>query len=609
MLHAALYLTGATLRNRVRIQLRRLRSPRYVLGLAAGIAYVWWFLLRPAQDGGAAAIVGGGWQLPLASLGVVALVCKWWLVGADPRALAFSPAEVHLLFPAPVTRRGLVAYKLLRAQLVILVNTVVWTVLLRGGGGELASWRRALALWVLFSVLHLHRLGAALVTAPVPDGAPMPRWRAVGGRLLPLLLVAAALGALIVPLVRAGDRLAVAWDAGVLAVLPALAAALEAPGAAAVLAPARALLGATFAPGGGAWARAMALPLLLLAAHFAWVLHVDAAVQEAALAVGERRQRRRWWRRRSAGAATALPPAAGGGSPAADGVPAPLRPGSPASDAAGDAGNVARRRWTPPLSASGWPAGAIVWKNAVAALRATALVRLLTLYSALAAGLLVLAARNPRMAELATVVTVVWSAMLLVAGPLWFRVDLRQDLARLATLRAWPLRGREIVRAQVLASAGALTVAHLAMLGLLLAATTGARDALWPDGSERLAYAAAAALALPGVNLASLTVHNGAALLFPGWTRPAGGSRGVEAMGQNLVSTAGASAVLVLLLAAPAALAGAVGWGLWTAAGVWAAVPAAAVLSVLTVLELGPVHGWLGRVLERLEPGADGGGS
>jgi hypothetical protein len=167
LLSAVAYLSAASLRNRVRVQLRRARSPRTVAAVLAGSVYVWWFLVRPANAGGAAALLADAWAPRVAALGLTALAVRWWLAGADPRALAFTPAEVHLLFPAPVTRRGLVAYKLLRAQLVILANTLIWTVILRGEGTELAAWRRALAVWVLLSVLYLHRLGAALVT-----GAP-----------------------------------------------------------------------------------------------------------------------------------------------------------------------------------------------------------------------------------------------------------------------------------------------------------------------------------------------------------------------------------------------------------------------------------------------------
>jgi hypothetical protein len=166
----------ASLRNRGRAQLRRLRSPRALVAVAAGGGYIWWFLIRPAAAGGAPPMLGGpAWAPRLVALGLTLLAATWWFarpaggggLGAAPgaagsaggsgpaRALAFTPAEEHLLFPAPVSRRGLVRWKLWRAQLAILVNTLIWTVLLRGGGGEPGAWRRALAVWALVSALFL----------------------------------------------------------------------------------------------------------------------------------------------------------------------------------------------------------------------------------------------------------------------------------------------------------------------------------------------------------------------------------------------------------------------------------------------------------------------
>jgi hypothetical protein len=50
---------------------------------------------------------------------------RWWLFGADRGTLAFAPAEVQFLFPAPVSRRALVHAKLVRTQLAILLNTLI----------------------------------------------------------------------------------------------------------------------------------------------------------------------------------------------------------------------------------------------------------------------------------------------------------------------------------------------------------------------------------------------------------------------------------------------------------------------------------------------------
>jgi hypothetical protein len=145
-----------------------------------------------------------------------------------------------------------------------------------------------------------------------------------------------------------------------------------------------------------------------------------------------------------------------------------------------------------------------------------------------------------------------WGALLLVGGPLIVRTDLRQDLAHLATLRALPMRGRDLVGAEVLASTLALTAAQLGLLVVTLLSSLGAREGLGTSLEARLAVGAAIAVALPGVNLASFVIHNGAALLFPAWVRPAGGAaRGVEATGQGLVTTGLTLVGLAVLLAAP----------------------------------------------------------
>jgi hypothetical protein len=227
-------------------------------------------------------------------------------------------------------------------------------------------------------------------------------------------------------------------------------------------------------------------------------------------------------------------------------------------------------------------------------------VRQLGLLGGLALVAFVLAARDERVAEVALVVAGVWSGLLVIAGPMWVRFDLRQDLPHLAVLRAWPLSGREIVTAQIASSTIALTVFQLLLLTGLLAVSFLGRLLPLATG-DRVALALAAALALPGVNLAGLTVQNAAALLFPGWVRLGAGSRGVEAMGQSIVSMGASLVVLALLLAPAAAIAGGLVYALRSTWSVWTFVPAAAVGSAIVALEMVPVMGWLGRVFERTE--------
>ncbi|AHG87773.1 hypothetical protein J421_0236 [Gemmatirosa kalamazoonensis] len=536
---------------------------------------MWWFLVRPAHQGGAAAVLGEATVVRVAAFGLAFLVAKWWVAGANERALAFTPAEIHVLFAAPLTRRALVGAKLLRAQLIVLVNTIVWSVILRGEGMHLAAWRRALGLWVLFSVLYLHRLGAALSTASVvKHGAAGRRRQAV-----PIVVVALGAAALGWTLLRAAPMLDRAWSSGPTALLGALMRELEAEPARTVLSPFRALLTPALAVSAGEWLRAIGPALVLLALHALWVLRTDVAFEDAAVEASERVAARRASRAR--------------GTPGIDHD----RPGD---DFTTDAGTGILRRRSIPLAPTGAPAVAILWKNAVAALRAGFLLRQLGLLGALAAAALLLAMRDERIAEVALVVAGVWGGLLVIAGPMWIRFDLRQDLPNLAVLRAWPLSGREIVAAQIASSTAALTVFQLALLVGLLAVSFLGRIVPM-SASDRLALAAAAALALPGVNAAGLTVQNGAALLFPGWVRLGAGARGVEAMGQSILSVAASFAILCLLLALPAALATGVVWALRGTWSIWTFAPAALLGTVAVAAELLPLLSWLGRVFERTE--------
>ena len=572
MLGAFLYLVATSGRNRLRRQVRRLRSPRYVLGLLAGIGYIGWFLVRPANQGGASAIARDVWTARLGALGIALMAAKWWITGADDRALAFSPAEIHLLFPAPVTRRMLVLTKLIRAQIIVFVNTIVWSVILRGEGMHLTAWRRAMGLWILFSALHLHRLAAALTTASVARHGAFGRRRQV----VPIAVVAIAAGALGWSIYRAGPALGRAWPFGIGAVFQVLGRQLETVPARYVLAPFRALLAPALAPDLATWARAIGPALGLLAFHLIWVLRTDLAFEEAALEASERRAVRR------------------GRGPTAEGA-----------RSTGDLTTAQARRRSAALSPAGIPAVAIVWKNLLSARRSGVIARHLTLLGIVAFIAVVFAARDERIAEVALIIAGVWGGILVLAGPLWVRFDLRQDLPNLAILRSWPLNGRDLVTAQVASSALALTVFQLFLLaGLVAVSFIG--TVLPVPLTNRLAFSVAIALALPGVNAAALTIQNGVTLLFPGWIRLGAGTRGVEAMGQSLVSMAGSTALLAVLLAAPVAVATVVAFGLRPYLGLWAFTPAAAVASLLAFVELVPVVGWLGRVFEHTEPNAIG---
>lgn len=557
------YLTARSAANRLARQAAALRNPRYLVALLLGAGYVGYVLLRGHPSQGATA--GARWAEPIGVLVLLVLIGWSWIVGVEQRALAFSPAEVTLLFPAPITRRALVHYKLLRSQLVILLNTLLWTLLLRRGVGGVSPLLRAIALWVLLSTLSLHRLGASFVRTSLAGHG----WAGVRRRLPSLAVLALVVGGLAWTALEAVPTLRAAREAGGTALLDALAAALAAPVPAVLLWPLRALVRPLAATTPSAWAAALGPALLVLAAHYLWVVRSDTAFEEAAAEASLAQARRR-------------------ASRGATGAPAARRNG-PIS---------------PPLVAlrpTGWPAWALLWKNVTAVLRRRRAGRIAAAFVVTTGAAAAASFGTQRgVAEFAAVLAITWFGFVFLLGPQWIRNDLRSDLLQVDLLRAYPLRGWAIVLVETVASTSVLCALELAMLVFAYCALLG-NPTFDVPADERTLLLAAAFVLLPPITFSAMLLQNGAALLYPAWVRLGMAQRGVEALGQNLLATVAFVVILAVLFAGPAA----VGWlvfeGLAPAAGDWALVPAAVAGLALLAGELTLLVRWLGRVFEHTD--------
>jgi ABC-2 type transport system permease protein len=82
-----------------------------------------------------------------------------WIIPHERAALMFTEAEVAFLFPAPVGRRTLLHFKLLKSQGAILLSALFMTLIGRWGGGN--SLIRAAGWWGLLSIVNLHLLGSS----------------------------------------------------------------------------------------------------------------------------------------------------------------------------------------------------------------------------------------------------------------------------------------------------------------------------------------------------------------------------------------------------------------------------------------------------------------
>jgi ABC-2 type transport system permease protein len=515
------YLTLCTFRNRIVRQVTRLRSPRYLIGLLLGGGYIWFFLFRPGAMGGRPPIFANESFELFASAGLFILFLAWWVFGKDKSALAFSPAEVQFLFPAPVTRKGLIHFKLLRSQVTILLNTLIWILLFGRGGTELPLLLRVLGFWALFSTFTLHRLGAALVRSSSEEHGIIGIRRNIPA----LILFGSAVGALAWSVWQAYPAFAVAGSFREYA--GALRGALESPVAQAVLLPFATIAAPLFAHDTAEWLRTFPLLLAIVLLHYFWVVRADTSFEEAAA---------------DASIALARRIATARGRDHEGVAPAPTL---------ARAGGVRSRL---PLAPTGPPAVAIVWKNLLGVMR-TIQKRHLVIAGILLAysGVISLMAGRDRIA-FATIVAVVLmlGLLLLIAfGARMIRNDLRDDMLKLSLLKTYPLPGSTIVAAQVASTTIALTILQMLMLLAAFALTIGEAK-LTLGIPTRLAILLAAPIPLFALNAATVTIQNAAALVFPAWVKlGVKGEAGIEALGQNLLTTLASMVLLALTLIIP----------------------------------------------------------
>lgn len=565
MRDAALFLFICLLRNRLRGITSRLRSPRYAFAILLGLGYLALVVFGQRHSGPAifpapAVAVGG-------SLVLLFMVLKWWIFGADRSALAFTPAEIHFFFPAPVSRAALLQYKVLRAQPLILVNVLVWTFLLRRGAFHpLGTVFYAISLWIVFDTLFLHRLGVALTRdSTTAHGVAGLRksWPA-------LLLITTVAGSL-----WAGIHLlpAESWTAQPDGVPGAFNRLLATAPLRYVLWPFRLPLAPLEAGTPAEWARAAAGAAGLLALHLVWVVRADRAFEEAALEASARRAARlERWKRQGAGASMA----------------------------------PRRTRFWVRLSPSGHPVTAIIWKNVTRLVRtlSPAFIVMITVIAGVSMAVVMIESQeDPAILRGVGTMALTWVVVLSVLGPQWVRIDLRGELDHISLLRTWPVSGMVVMAGQVLSSALVLTALQLLLGGISLLG-------LWSDATTFLSPAQVAATLIPAglviiaLNVVALGIQNAGALLYPAWVRTEIRPGGIEQVGQHLL-TAGISFLLLALAALGPALAGAgTAYLLWSRLEAWALVPALVLAGAALALESFLILDWLGDRFERLDPSA-----
>jgi len=202
MLRASLYITLCTAKNNLLMRLRRLREPRYLIFAIAGAAYMYFGVFmrigaarRTRRGGGAEApdVFAGSFRALAPAAGGVALLvlsAVAWVLPTRSTLFEFSDAEIHLLFPAPVTRRALLIHRLVRSQFKTLFGAVVLAFAtspgLTGMGSNAARSLRVIAFWLVFVTFRIYFAGVTLARARLASAGARARWTA----WLPIVAIA-----------------------------------------------------------------------------------------------------------------------------------------------------------------------------------------------------------------------------------------------------------------------------------------------------------------------------------------------------------------------------------------------------------------------------------
>jgi ABC-2 type transport system permease protein len=582
-------------RNALAQKLRRLREPRYLVGLLLGIGYFAFILGRPNAP--RARMRSGlpvtpqilGILLPAGAAVLAVVVLLGWLFRRGNPSLPLSEGEIQFLFPAPLKRRAVLHFALLRSQIGVFFSSFIVTLVLgRRAAGP--AWQTGLGLWILLTALHFHFMALAFTKARWGE---RPAGRRLATKAVATAVVLAVLSILAVTIAAGLRRASEGLQAGRVASLTSLEAVFLTgplgPLPFWILSPFRWVLAPLFAPSPTFFLARLPAALAVLLVQYVWVVRTNVSFEDATLENAARRAQVR--ARRGAGRLEALPP-------------------------------DRKRTLVPfPLGASGRPETAIVWKNLLS-WRRSSLARLGGIALASAVLLFVASAAfsfPDSDAVSRTAVVMCFGAGVFVSSmlPMTLRNDLRGDLERADVLRLWPIPAVRLVAAELLAP---ILLSTLLLWGSLTAALaiSGGRaarahffgrahsafPAVWFDRfGNLLPGALAVAVFFPAFVALILVVQNGVVLAFPAWFPP--GRRraaGLEQSGMRILSMLATLLLLTIALIPSGLLVALLFFAAWKTLGTWT-LPVAGVLAVLPVLaEVSAGIFLLAKLFERFDP-------
>lgn len=375
---------------------------------------------------------------------------------------------------------------------------------------------------MVFATFNLHLMGSSFAMTRLMDKG-LSTWRR---RLLILSLVGGGATGIFLWLRRSvpappsmGDATGLAWLG------PYVSQVLHSGPLPWLLYPFRLVVAPYFAENTIQLLTALGPALVVMALHYAWVVHSDVAFEEASVELSKKTAER----------VTAI------------------RSGN----WQGGRRSAKKRRSPFPLGPSGPPAVALLWKNLISAGNfVTARMWFLLVWVAVFSGVMMGTTGagggwGPGLGYMALLLT----AMSLFWGPQMLRNDLRQDLPATDVLKMFPMPGWQLVLGEVLAPAVILAGVQWLLLLLALFLTPGRFESHTLPLMERGGIALTAAMVLPCIDLIAILIPNAAVLFLPAWFQLGKETpRGFETTGQQLILMFGQLLLLAVSLLPAAAV-------------------------------------------------------
>jgi hypothetical protein len=505
-----------TLKNKIVQHVRRLRDPRYLIGAIVGLAYMWFMIFRRTM----AASHGSNPKLIMmkslavtpvvadcASVILLLLMITAWALPADSGGLEFSEAEIAFLFPAPLRRRDILLYKILRAQPQALFSALMMTLF--------GWWRNGLfvGVWAAISVLGIYFTLVSL-------GRARLRLMRIG-----FLARLAGVAAIVAGLywIAKSEVTAINFKGlkNAPQVMNALSVPFHKPLIRTILFIPRLIASAAIPPSFAMLAISVPIVLTLGVGFFYIAAGLNVSFEEASIGASQKKAARQQRGRGQRSGTSVLFRRA----------PAPFK-----------------LRETGPIET------AVIWKNLIALMRNS--IAWVVIFAAIMAFMLAMALWSHE----TTVYTAIGLALIFMScffplmGPTVFANDLRLDMPRLEVLKSYPITGERLIAAEI--AAPLLVISILEMLF----ATSASIMIGMGEAKGFTKYVATPQfivlvllLTIP-VCAVQLVIRNAVPVLFPAWAmRSKDEPRGFVAMGQRLVTLAGNLFVLVVALI-PAAI-------------------------------------------------------